>query len=88
MAGSLQRLGAVANLISEPVLTGFKAGEGLVIVLDQLPKLLGVHYDKGPFLHNLLALVGHLPGTSVATLLLGTLKGIVVAVIVSLVTLA
>jgi MFS superfamily sulfate permease-like transporter len=36
LAGIL-RLGAVANLISEPVLTGFKAGIGLVIVLDQAP---------------------------------------------------
>ena len=50
------RLGFVANFISEPVLVGFKAGIGLVIVLDQVPKLLGVHFAKGSFLHNLLAL--------------------------------
>ena len=31
----LMRLGFVANFISAPVLTGFKAGIGLVIVLDQ-----------------------------------------------------
>src|SRR5262245_9480422 len=41
------RLGFVANFISDPVLTGFKAGIGLVIVLDQVPKLLGIHFDKG-----------------------------------------
>ena len=40
LLGGLFRLGVVANLISDPVLTGFKAGIGLVIVLDQLPKLL------------------------------------------------
>ncbi len=40
------RLGFVANFISAPVLTGFKAGIGLVIVLDQVPKLLGLHIDK------------------------------------------
>ena len=34
------RLGFVANFISEPVLIGFKAGIGVVIVLDQLPTLL------------------------------------------------
>src|SRR4249920_2004827 len=39
----LMRLGFVANFISAPVLTGFKAGIGLVIVLDQVPKLLGIH---------------------------------------------
>src|SRR5688572_1465379 len=36
---SVLRLGFVANFISDPVLTGFKAGIGLVIVVDQLPKL-------------------------------------------------
>lgn len=65
------RLGAVASFISEPVLTGFKAGIGLVIVLDQVPKLLGIHFDKGGFLQNLLALFQHLPETSLATLAVG-----------------
>jgi MFS superfamily sulfate permease-like transporter len=40
------QLGFAANFISIPVLTGFKAGIGLVIVLDQLPKLLGIHITK------------------------------------------
>src|SRR5437868_5027389 len=39
IVASILRLGFVANFISAPVLTGFKAGIGLVIVLDQLPKL-------------------------------------------------
>jgi high affinity sulfate transporter 1 len=64
------RLGFVASFISEPVLVGFKAGIGLVIVLDQVPKLFGVHYDKGRFLHNLAALVAALPHTVWPTLLL------------------
>src|SRR5215469_2161766 len=37
---SVLRLGFVANFISEPVLVGFKAGIGVVIVLDQVPKIL------------------------------------------------
>ncbi len=68
---SVLRLGVVASFISEPVLTGFKAGVGLVIVLDQVPKLLGIHFDKGSFLENLLALIHHLPETSLATLAVG-----------------
>ena len=56
---SLLRLGFVANFISEPVLVGFKAGIALVIVLDQLPKLLGIHFPKGTFVQNLLASSGH-----------------------------
>jgi high affinity sulfate transporter 1 len=63
-------LGFVANFISEPVLAGFKSGVGVVIVVDQIPKLLGIHFDKGGFLHNVLAIVDHLPQTSTATLLL------------------
>ena len=47
---SLLRLGFVANFISDPVLAGFKAGIGLVIVVDQLPKLLGIHIEKTGFL--------------------------------------
>jgi len=68
---SALRIGFVANYISDPVLIGFKAGIGVVIVADQLPKLLGIHFDKGPFLENLLAIIHHLPETSVPTLILG-----------------
>ena len=68
---SFLRLGFVANFISEPVLIGFKAGIGLVIVLDQVPKLLGIHFPKGAFVHNLLALVQAIPDTSAVTLAVG-----------------
>jgi sulfate permease, SulP family len=70
VAAAALRLGFVANFISESVLTGFKAGVGLVIVLDQAPKLLGLHLPQGSFVHKLLALFGHLPQTSWVTLLL------------------
>lgn len=64
----LLRLGFVANFISTPVLTGFKAGIGLVIVLDQVPKLLGLHISKQGFFRDVLSLLQHLPGTSLLTL--------------------
>ncbi len=62
------RLGFVADFISTPVLTGFKAGIGLVIVLDQVPKLLGIHVAKQGFFLDVLALAQHLPETSLLTL--------------------
>jgi high affinity sulfate transporter 1 len=65
---ALLRLGFVANFISTPVLTGFKAGIGLVIVLDQLPKLLGVHIAKQGFFRDLLGVAHHVPETSLVTL--------------------
>lgn len=64
----LLRLGFVASFISVPVPTGFKAGIGLVIVLDQVPKLLGVHVDKQGFFRDAIAVVHHLPDTSLPTL--------------------
>ena len=64
----LLKLGFVANFISTPVLTGFKAGIGLVIVLDQLPKLFGVHITKHGFFADVLSLVQHVPETSLITL--------------------
>ena len=67
LAGLL-RLGFVANFISTPVLTGFKAGIGLVIVLDQVPKLLGIHINKQGFFLDIVSIVQHLPQTSLLTL--------------------
>src|SRR5208282_3864152 len=67
----LLRLGFVANFISEPVLVGFKAGIGLVIVVDQVPKILGIHFPRGTFLQNLLSTVHNIPKTSLATLAVG-----------------
>ena len=69
------RMGFIANFISAPVLTGFKAGVGLVILVGQIPKLLGVHFAKGPFFQNILSIFQHLPHSSLPTLLLalGTL---------------
>ncbi|MBN3766155.1 SulP family inorganic anion transporter, partial [Burkholderia sp. Ac-20365] len=68
---ALLRLGFVANFISDPVLTGFKAGIAVVIVLDQLPKLLGIHPDKGSFFHNVAAVVMGIPHASWWTLAVG-----------------
>jgi len=78
---SLLRLGFIANFISEPVLIGFKAGIGIVIVLDQLPKILGIHFPRGTFSHNLLAIVRGIPETSLPTLTVGL---IMIALLVGL----
>ena len=67
---SLLRLGFVANFISEPVLAGFKSGIGLVIIVDQIPKLLGFHIQKTGFFRDIVAIVQHLPQTSLTVLAL------------------
>lgn len=82
LLAALLRLGFVANFISEPVLIGFKAGIAFVIVLDQIPKLLGVHIAKGNFVPNLVATLQAVPLTSLPTLVVG------IVMIVSLIGIA
>ncbi len=71
MVASILRLGFVANFISEPVLVGFKAGIGVVIVVDQLPKILGIHIARGGFLQNVLSTIKGIPNASLTTVALG-----------------
>ena len=78
VAAFAMRLGFLANFISEPVLVGFKSGIGLVIVVDQIPKLLGIHFDKGGFLHNVVAIAQRLPQTNLADLLLAVVVLVVI----------
>ena len=70
LAAGLFRVGFLANFISDPVLTGFKAGIGLVILVDQVPKLLGVQIERGHFFHKVLSILAHVPETNRATLIL------------------
>ncbi len=81
IAARVLRLGFAANFISEPVLTGFKAGVGFVIVVDQLPKLLGIHIHKEGFFRDVASIVAHAPELSWPTLgvALGTLAVIALA---------
>ena len=71
LLASLLRLGIVADFISEPVLVGFRAGIGLVIVVDQIPKILGIHFARGTFVQNVLSIVHSFPKTSLPTLAVG-----------------
>jgi len=78
---SLLRLGFIANFISEPVLVGFKAGIGLVIVLDQIPKILGIHIPRASFFHNVLAIVRGIPEAKLTTLAVGLAMIVLLVVI-------
>jgi sulfate permease, SulP family len=71
LLAGLLRLGFLANFISDPVLSGFKAGIGLVIIADQLPKLIGVHIDTSGLFRNILSVLQHAPDAHVPTLILG-----------------
>ncbi len=68
MLARVMKLGFMASFISTPVLTGFKTGIGLVIVLDQVPKLLGIHITKQGFFTDIVSVAQHVPDTSLLTL--------------------
>jgi SulP family sulfate permease len=66
-------LGFLANFISDPVLTGFKAGIAIVLLVAQMPKLLGVHADAGNLLRTAFSTLRQLPETNLATVMVAAL---------------
>jgi sulfate permease, SulP family len=67
----LARLGFLADLISLPILTGYKAGTGLFILSGQLGKVLGIHTSGTDFFGNVGDLVKGLGQINGATVALG-----------------
>lgn len=65
------RLSVLIKLISDSVLTGFKAGAGLTIAVTQLPALFGVRGGGHNVPDRLFVLVGQLHSTNMTTLALG-----------------
>ncbi|NKX87099.1 SulP family inorganic anion transporter [Nocardia coubleae] len=49
LLAGLIRLGFIASFISGPVLKGFIVGLALVIIIGQVPKLIGLHKHEGNF---------------------------------------
>ncbi|MCJ7537657.1 MAG: sulfate permease [Anaerolineales bacterium] len=72
LAGVL-RLGFIANFISDPVLTGFKAGIGVVIFVGQLGKVLGLSLAKGPILQTIVSILDNLDQISWPTVLISAI---------------
>lgn len=71
LAGAL-RLGFLASFISEPVLKGFIIGMALIIILGQVPKLIGVERGEGNFFSELGHVVVALDDMNGWTLAVGT----------------
>jgi high affinity sulfate transporter 1 len=65
------RLSVLVKLISDSVLTGFKAGAGVTIAITQVPGLLGVNGGGHNVPDRLLVLAGQLHATNLTTLALG-----------------
>ncbi len=76
----LLRLGWIANFLSAPIITGFLAGVAVIIVVHQLPDLLGIPSISGSTLHRLETVVGRLGHTNAWALGIGVSTFVVVAV--------
>ena len=70
VAASAARLGFLADLLSRPVLVGYLAGVALIMMVDQLPRLTGVHTTGAEFFPQLWSFLRHLPDVDPATVVL------------------
>jgi sulfate permease, SulP family len=71
VAGSVFRLGWIANLLSTPVMVGFLAGISAHILVSQMPGVLGLPSPSGPMLGKIAELARHLGETNPYTLAIG-----------------
>lgn len=65
------RLARISDFVAKPVITGFLMGVAVLIVVGQLPKILGLPSPRGSFVDQVLGIVGGLPGVHLATLSVG-----------------
>ncbi|MER6357661.1 sulfate permease [Streptomyces sp. NPDC001634] len=70
------RLGFLADLLSRPVLIGYLAGVALIMIVDQLPRLTGVHTTGMEFFPQLWSFLVHARDIDPAT---AALSAVVIA---------
>ena len=71
IAAWLFRLGFLVNLISGPVMKGFLVGTGIVIIVSQIPKLLGLEGAPSDFFGQIVFVLQNLSETNLYALALG-----------------
>lgn len=80
LLGRVFRLGVIADLLSQPLLVGYLAGAGVLMIAGQLGKLTGTAVTGESIVAQVGSFAGVVDETQLTTLLLGvaTLVGIVV----------
>lgn len=71
LACGVLRLGFVAKLLSNPVISGFTSGSSLLILIGQIQPLLGVSYDGDHALTMLVSAFEHISTLHAPTALMG-----------------
>ena len=77
----LLRLGWIAEFLSAPIISGFMAGVAVIIVIHELPELLGIHGVSGTNVQRVGTIVTHLGDVNGWTVGIGVA---VLAVVVAL----
>ena len=67
----LLRMGWIANFLSVPIVTGFLAGVSVIIVVHQLPDLLGLTSVSGTTPHRIAEVVRHIGHLNAPSLAIG-----------------
>lgn len=75
-AMGLLKLGALSNLLSHPVINGFVSGAAALIIVGQLPALLGVEAEGDTASIKLLHVIQHLPQAHIPTMLFGVITAV------------
>ena len=65
------KMGWVSHLLSGAVLGGFVFGFGVGLIVDQIPKIIGVPAADGSYFDVLIGVLQTLPETSIPTLIVG-----------------
>ncbi len=80
LIGGLFRLGRIADFLSRPILAGYVFGSGVLIVVSQLPDLLGIDVDASLYLTDIGSVVRNLDQTDLATFAIGVVTIMIVGV--------
>jgi high affinity sulfate transporter 1 len=65
------RLGFISEFLAKPVVTGFIIGVAVMVIVRQIPKLLGIPGSSGSVMDQLRSIVAQLPETDPLTLAVG-----------------
>jgi len=65
------RLGWVGDFLSRPVMIGFFGGIAVIIIINQIPGILGVSETHGRTLRKIIHIIRELPHTNIPTMILG-----------------
>jgi SulP family sulfate permease len=76
------RLGALVNLLSYPVITGFTSAASIIVIVNQFKDIFGLHIPRSDFLFDtVIHIINNLKSIHVPTLLIGLATFLIIIVL-------